>query len=59
MDVHGGFQVVFSPEQVSKEVIIPLEGETNKRSTVGTSSYIPAIFGCSLASIVIRDLAGE
>jgi tRNA A37 threonylcarbamoyladenosine dehydratase len=56
MDVHGGFKVVFSPEHVSKEVIIPLDGETNKRSTVGTSSYIPAIFGCSLASIVIRDL---
>ena len=28
----------------------------NKKSTVGTSSYIPAIFGCTLASIVIRDL---
>jgi len=56
MDVHGGFKVVFSTEQVQKEMILPLEGEPNKKSTVGTSSYIPAIFGCLLASIVVRDL---
>ncbi len=56
LDVHGGFKVVFSTEQVPKEVIIPVVGEPNKKSTVGTSSYIPAIFGCTLASIVIRDL---
>jgi len=56
LDVHGGFKVVFSTEQVPREMIIPVEGETNKKSTVGTSSYIPAIFGCTLASIVIRDL---
>jgi len=56
LDVHGGFQVVFSTEQVSREMVIPVEGEPNKKSTVGTNSYIPAIFGCTLASIVIRDL---
>ena len=57
MDVHGGFWVVFSSEQVPKEIIIPVEDEPNKKSTVGTISYLPAIFGCYLASIVIRDLA--
>ncbi len=57
MDVHGGFQAVFSTEQVPKEMIIPVEDESNKKSTVGTSSFIPAIFGCTLASIVIRDLS--
>jgi tRNA A37 threonylcarbamoyladenosine dehydratase len=56
LDVHGGFKVVFSTEKVPKEMIIPVEGEPNKKSTVGTSSYIPAIFGSTLASIVIRDL---
>jgi tRNA A37 threonylcarbamoyladenosine dehydratase len=56
MGVEKGFRVVFSTEQVSKETILPVEGERNKKSTVGTSSYIPAIFGCTLASIVIRDL---
>jgi len=59
LDVHGGFKAVFSTEQVSKEMIVPVEGEQNKKSTVGTSSYIPAIFGCTLASIVIRDLVEE
>ena len=59
LDVHGGFKVVFSTEQVPKEMIIPVEDEPNKKSTVGTSSFIPAIFGCTLASIVIRDLAGQ
>jgi tRNA threonylcarbamoyladenosine dehydratase len=57
LDVHGGFKVVFSAEQVAKELIIPVEGEPNKKSTTGTISYIPAIFGCTLASIVIRELA--
>lgn len=59
MDVYGGFNVVFSTEQVSKESILPVEGEPNKKSTVGTSSFIPAIFGCMLASIVIRDLVEQ
>jgi len=56
LDVHGGFKVVFSTEQVAKELIIPVEGEPNKKSTVGTISYLPVIFGCTLASIVIREL---
>jgi tRNA A37 threonylcarbamoyladenosine dehydratase len=57
MGVHGGFKVVFSTERVPKEIIVQVEGEPNKRSTAGTSSFIPAIFGCTLASIVVRDLA--
>ena len=57
LGIERGFKVVFSTEQVPREMIIPVEGEPNKKSTVGTSSYIPAIFGCTLASIVIRDLA--
>ena len=56
LDVHGGFKVVFSTEQVPKERGIRVEDEPNKKSTVGTSSFIPAIFGCTLASVVIRDL---
>jgi len=56
MGIHGGFRVVFSPEQVHSEAIVRIEGEPNKKSTVGTISYIPAIFGCTLASLVIREL---
>lgn len=58
LGVEGGFPVVFSTEQVDKEMIIPVEGEPNKKSTVGTISYIPAIFGCMLASVVVNELAG-
>ncbi|MFZ5941427.1 MAG: tRNA threonylcarbamoyladenosine dehydratase [Bacteroidota bacterium] len=59
LGVEGGFQVVFSTEQVDRELIIPVENEQNKKSTVGTISYMPAIFGCMLASVVIRDLSGK
>ncbi|HNW67688.1 MAG TPA: tRNA threonylcarbamoyladenosine dehydratase [Bacteroidales bacterium] len=56
MGIHSGFQVVFSPEIVQNEsVIIDSEPEKNKLSTVGSISYMPAIFGCMAASVVIRD----
>jgi tRNA threonylcarbamoyladenosine dehydratase len=51
-----GFKVAFSPEVVDKSTILETEGEQYKRTTVGTISYMPAIFGCHIASIVIRDL---
>lgn len=54
--VYNGFQVVFSSELTKPESAIPVEGETNKKTTVGTISYMPAIFGSFLASLVIRDL---
>jgi tRNA A37 threonylcarbamoyladenosine dehydratase len=57
LGVEGGFKVVFSTEKVPGEMVIPVEGESNKKSTVGTSSFIPAIFGCMLASIVVRELS--
>ena len=56
LGVTGGFRAVFSTEQVGRELIIPVVNEPNKKSTVGTSSFIPAIFGCMLASAVIGDL---
>jgi tRNA A37 threonylcarbamoyladenosine dehydratase len=59
LDVHGGFKVVFSTEQVPRDRILSVEDEPNKKSTVGTNSYIPAIFGCLLASIVVRDLVED
>ena len=55
--VRTGFRVVFSPEPPCKEAIVPCE-ETNKKSNVGTISYMPALFGCYCASVVIRDLTG-
>ncbi|MEZ5069497.1 MAG: tRNA threonylcarbamoyladenosine dehydratase [Bacteroidales bacterium] len=56
LGVHGDFPVVFSTEQVPKHMVVPVEGEPNKKSTVGTNAFIPAVFGCTLASVVVRDL---
>ena len=50
-----GFKAVYSPEVVEKETIRSIE-DKNKKSMVGTISYMPAVFGCICASVVIRDL---
>ena len=55
LGVRKGIKVVFSPEVVSRESVHLTEGELNKKSMVGTISYMPAIFGCFCASAVIRD----
>ncbi len=56
LGIKKGVKVVFSTEPVNKDAVILDEESENKRSTVGTVSYMPAVFGCMLASIVIRDL---
>ena len=48
--------VVFSTEQADRRAIITVEGEQNKKSTTGTISYMPAVFGCYLAEYVIREI---
>ena len=48
--------VVFSTEQADRNAIITVEGEQNKKSTAGTISYMPAVFGCYLAEYVIRRI---
>jgi tRNA A37 threonylcarbamoyladenosine dehydratase len=57
-DIHTGFWAVFSPEPIRPGAMI-LCDETNKKSNVGTISYMPAVFGCACASVVIRGLVGE
>ena len=59
MGVRKGIKVVFSPEVVERSSVIIQEGESNKKSNVGTISYMPAIFGCFCASVVIRELLEE
>ena len=56
LGVGKGFTVVFSPETVNKSTVVTVEGEQNKKSTVGTVSYMPPLFGCYCASVVIRNL---
>jgi tRNA A37 threonylcarbamoyladenosine dehydratase len=55
--IFTGFKVVYSPEPVSKTAIQITDGDKNKKSIAGTVSYMPFIFGCYAASVVIRDLA--
>ena len=56
--VRSGFRAVFSPEPMREGAMILCE-EQNKKSNVGTISYIPALFGIGCASVVIRGLIGE
>lgn len=56
--IKRGFKAVFSPEPVREGAMILCE-EQNKKSNVGTISYIPALFGIGCASVVIRGLIGE
>jgi tRNA A37 threonylcarbamoyladenosine dehydratase len=58
LGVRDGFTAVYSPEVVDKSMIIETDGEENKKSIVGTISYMPAAFGIACASVVIRNLAG-
>lgn len=57
--VNSGIPVVFSTEQANPDSIIEIDNEPCKRSTTGTVSYMPALFGCYLASYVIRNLKSE
>jgi len=54
--INKGFKVVFSEDKADSNAVIVDEPEENKKSTVGTISYIPPIYGCFCASVVIRDL---
>ena len=48
--------VVFSTEQSDPAAVILTDEEQNKKSTNGTVSYMPAVFGCYLAEYVIKRL---
>lgn len=56
--ISKGFKVVFSEELPDREAIVPME-ERNKKSQVGTISYLPAVFGCVCAQAAIEYLIGE
>ena len=58
MGIKKGFQVVFSEELPDKESIVPCE-ERNKKSQVGTVSYIPAVFGCVCAQAAVQHLMNK
>ncbi|MFO8067863.1 MAG: tRNA threonylcarbamoyladenosine dehydratase [Bacteroidales bacterium] len=57
--IKSGFKVVFSSELIDENSYIQAQNERNKKTTVGTISYLPAIFGLFCASVVIRELIDE
>lgn len=56
MGIRTGFKVVYSTQKADKKSVVEVAGVENKKSTVGTISYMPPIFGCMCASVVIRDI---
>ncbi len=55
MGMKKSLPVVFSTEQADEKAVL-LVDERNKKSTCGTVSYMPAVFGCYLAEYVIKKL---
>ena len=56
MGIRRKLPVVFSTEQADAGAVLLTEDEMNKKSTCGTVSYMPAVFGCYLAEYVIKRL---
>ena len=56
MGVKRKVPVVFSTEQADPKAVLLTDDEQNKKSTCGTVSYMPAVFGCYLAEYVIKRL---
>ena len=54
--IYKGIKAVFSSEEQIKESLILADGSNYKKSAYGTMSYLPATFGATCASVVIRDL---
>lgn len=54
--IRKGVKVVFSAEEAQQYMGVTMVGARNKKSAPGTISYLPAVFGCTVASVAIRDL---
>ncbi len=56
LGIHSGVKAVFSDEERMSTAQVVIADGRNKKSVVGTISYMPAVFGCTVASVAIRDL---
>lgn len=56
MGVKRKLPVVFSTEQADPKAVLLTDDERNKKSTCGTVSYMPAVFGCYLVEYVIKRI---
>ena len=56
LGIRKGIQAVFSSEPAIRSAIREDSSSRHKRSTTGTISFMPAVFGCHCAAAVIRTL---
>jgi tRNA threonylcarbamoyladenosine dehydratase len=54
--IYKGVTVVFSAEKALPDSGVITVGARNKKTAPGTISYIPTVFGCTVASVAIRAL---
>ncbi len=59
LGIRQGITVVFSPEEIDRSRVRQVCGSPNKRSVIGTISYLPPAFGCVVASVAIRHIIGH
>ena len=57
LGIEKGFLAVYSEEKPVEGAMV-MEESRNKRSNVGTLSYLPAVFGCVCAQTAITAIAG-
>lgn len=53
--IYTGFDAVFSIEEPRRDSVV-IEESRNKKSQVGTISYLPAVFGAACAQVAIRQI---
>ncbi|MFN8308609.1 MAG: tRNA threonylcarbamoyladenosine dehydratase [Chitinophagales bacterium] len=58
MGIYQGVKVVFSPERPDKNRVKVVDGR-NKKSVIGTISYMPNMFGCTVASVIIQGILNQ
>ena len=58
LGIFTGFKAVYSEEKPRRESVVEEESR-NKKSQVGTISYLPVTFGCVCAQAVITGLLSE
>jgi tRNA A37 threonylcarbamoyladenosine dehydratase len=56
MGIKEGIKAVYSTEEADQRSVIETD-EKYKKSTTGTISYMPNLFGLMLASVVVREIA--
>ena len=57
LGIFTGFDAVFSIEEPRRSSVV-LEESRNKKSQVGTVSYLPSVFGAVCAQVAIRRIVG-